>query len=165
MLKIQVLGKGLIPRGYGIAPKKTPFPADLTLIGIILSTPGLKVNFLNPETNVFSPLTRENYQRTYKKYENYRRNNPPAINTTEVKNDESKSSAKIEASDNKIVINDTIGIKDSIDEKVVNAEKEEVTTVDNKDKTEEKNDDFSMEPIQNNKKYNNNNQQKKYKKN
>ena len=57
MLKIQVLGQGLIPRGHGIAPKKEPFPADLTLIGLILGTPGLKMNYINPETNQLAPLT------------------------------------------------------------------------------------------------------------
>lgn len=70
MLKIQVLGSGLIPRGHGIAPKKEPFPADLTLIGLILSTPGLKMNYINPETGKLAPLTRENYQKVYQKYPN-----------------------------------------------------------------------------------------------
>ena len=70
MLKIQVLGQGLIPRGHGIAPKKEPFPADLTLIGLILGTPGLKMNYINPETNQLAPLTRDNYQKVYAKYPN-----------------------------------------------------------------------------------------------
>ena len=70
MLRIQVLGSGLIPRGHGIAPKKEPFPADLNLIGIILSTGGLKVNFVHPDSGNLTALTRENYQAMYKKYQN-----------------------------------------------------------------------------------------------
>ncbi len=70
MLRIQVLGSGLIPRGHGIAPKKEPFPADLRLIGIILSTGGLKVNFVHPNSGKLVPLTRENYQAMYTKYQN-----------------------------------------------------------------------------------------------
>ena len=70
MLRIQVLGSGLIPRGHGIAPKKEPFPADLRLIGIILSTGGLKVNFVHPDSGKLVTLTRENYQDMYKKYAN-----------------------------------------------------------------------------------------------
>lgn len=65
MLRIQILGKGLIPRGMGLAPKKTPFPADLNLIRTIISTPGLKVNYINPLTGALSPITRENCQRTW----------------------------------------------------------------------------------------------------
>ena len=70
MLRIQVLGNGLIPRGHGIAPKKEPFPADLRLIGIILSTGGLKVNFVHPDSGKLIPLNRENYQDMYAKYQN-----------------------------------------------------------------------------------------------
>lgn len=68
MLKIQVLGKGLIPRGYGLAPRLNPFPADLILIGTILSTPGLTVNYLNPDTNKMCPLTKDNLKRIYNNY-------------------------------------------------------------------------------------------------
>ena len=69
MLMIRVLGKGLIPRGYGIAPRKDPFKADLTLIMTIMNTPGLKVEFINPDTMRPSPLTRDNVQKVYKRYE------------------------------------------------------------------------------------------------
>lgn len=70
MLKIQVLGRGLIPRGHGIAPKMEPFPANVMLIGTILSTPGLQVNFIHPETNKAVPLTRANYQKIYQTWRN-----------------------------------------------------------------------------------------------
>lgn len=67
-LKIQVLGKGMIPRGYGLAPRKEPFMADRTLIATILATPGLKVKYLNPNTNKFEGLTRDNFNRIYQAY-------------------------------------------------------------------------------------------------
>ena len=70
MLRVQVLGSGLIPRGHGIAPKKEPFPADLRLIGLIISTAGLKINFVHPESGNLVELTRDNYQTMYKKYAN-----------------------------------------------------------------------------------------------
>ena len=68
MLQIQVLGKGLIPRGLGIAPRKEFFKADLTLIVTILNTPGLKVNMLDTETNKIIPVTTANVRRLWDKY-------------------------------------------------------------------------------------------------
>ena len=70
MLKIQVLGKGLIPRGLGLAPRKTPFDADLTLITTILNTHGLSVNYVNPEDGRLLPLNRQNCKRVWDKYNN-----------------------------------------------------------------------------------------------
>ena len=84
MLKIQVLGKGLIPRGYGLAPRLNPFPADLILIGTILDTYGLSVNYLNPDDNAMHPLTKNNLKKIYNKY-GMGNNNitvPPTQNTT-----------------------------------------------------------------------------------
>lgn len=69
-LKIQVLGKGLIPRGYGLAPRKDPFNADLTLIQTIMSTPGLIVNYIRPEDNKPIKLDRTNVKRVWDKYNN-----------------------------------------------------------------------------------------------
>lgn len=71
MLKIQVLGNGLIPRGYGLAPRKDPFQADLTLIRTILSTAGLKVNMIHPETNRPVEITNQNLKRMWDTYNNY----------------------------------------------------------------------------------------------
>ena len=48
MLKIQVLGTGMIPRLGVIAPRIEPFMADLTWISLILSTPGLEINYIDP---------------------------------------------------------------------------------------------------------------------
>lgn len=71
MLKIQVLGKGMIPRGYGLAPRLEPFSADFTLITTIMRTPGLSVNMLHPETGRVIPLTNQNVKRMYDTYANY----------------------------------------------------------------------------------------------
>ena len=68
MLQIQVLGKGMIPRGYGLAPRKEFFKADLNLIQTILATPGLTVNMLNPETKKVIPVTKANVKTLWNKY-------------------------------------------------------------------------------------------------
>lgn len=72
MLKIQVNGKGMIPRGFGLAPRKEPFAADLTLIGTILNTKGLTVKFVNPETGKFQDLTKANVKKIWDRYANVR---------------------------------------------------------------------------------------------
>lgn len=74
MLKIQVLGNGMIPRGYGLAPRLEPFPADLTLIKTIMSTHGLTVNMLNPATGKFVNLTPKNVDKMWKSYKDVRSN-------------------------------------------------------------------------------------------
>lgn len=76
MLSIQVLGRGLIPRGHGIAPKKAPFPADLTLIQLILRTPGLSINYINPKTKKLSPLTNENLTEVWNRFSDYKETKP-----------------------------------------------------------------------------------------
>lgn len=68
MLKIQVLGKGMIPRGLGLAPRKEFFKADLNTIYAILVTPGLKVNMLNPENGSIVPVTTTNLKKLWDKY-------------------------------------------------------------------------------------------------
>ena len=71
-LKIQVNGSGLIPRGYGIAPRKEPFMAnDIYFINLILNTKGLTVKFLNPETNSLQDVDRKNLKKIWDKYANY----------------------------------------------------------------------------------------------
>lgn len=71
-LKIQVLGRGLIPRGYGLAPHIDPFSADKMLISTILATPGLKVNYINPNTMKPEPLTSKNLRTVWEKFSNVR---------------------------------------------------------------------------------------------
>ena len=68
MLNIQVLGRGAIPRGNGIAPRKDPFPADLETIELILKTGGLSIKFVNPTTGVLIPLTTANLKKMWKAY-------------------------------------------------------------------------------------------------
>lgn len=68
MLKIQVLGSGLIPRGYGLAPRVEPFPADLTLIQTIMATPGLSVNMIHPDDGHIVAITNANIKRLWEKY-------------------------------------------------------------------------------------------------
>lgn len=68
MLKIQVLGTGLIPRGYGLAPRVEPFPADLTLIQTIMATPGLSVNMIHPDDGHIVAVTNANLKRLWEKY-------------------------------------------------------------------------------------------------
>lgn len=82
MLKIQVLGSGLIPRGYGLAPRKEPFPADLTLIHTIMSTPGLRVNMITPDDNRTIELTNGNLKRFWEKYNNYQPSAPTKTTVT-----------------------------------------------------------------------------------
>lgn len=72
MLKIQVMGKGMIPRGYGLAPRVEPFSADLTLIQTIMSTPGLEVNMIHPEEKRTIKLTNQNLKRMWDTYSDYR---------------------------------------------------------------------------------------------
>lgn len=68
MLKIQVLGKGLIPRGLGLAPRTEPFPADMTLIHTILCTNGLTVRYIHPETGQPRDLDNKNLKKVYERW-------------------------------------------------------------------------------------------------
>jgi hypothetical protein len=69
MLPIIVKGKGLIPRGHGIAPKLFPFPASIQLIRLILNTKGLSVEFVDPETNTNTPINNSNLEKIYENYD------------------------------------------------------------------------------------------------
>lgn len=77
MLKIQVLGSGMIPRGLGIAPRLEPFKADFSLLGTILGTAGLEVNYFNPATGKFEKLTKKNFRRVWDAYSNYKEDVKP----------------------------------------------------------------------------------------
>lgn len=67
-MKIQVLGRGLIPRGQGIAPRKEPFEADINTIKAIMQSGEFKVNMLNPDTGKLIPLTNDNLMRMWAAY-------------------------------------------------------------------------------------------------
>ena len=68
MLQIQVLGRGLIPRGYGLAPRKTPINADLNLINLIMATPGLKMKYIDPNNGTAHDLTNKNLKTVWEKF-------------------------------------------------------------------------------------------------
>lgn len=78
MIKIQVLGTGMIPRDLGIAPRKEPFYADRDIIYTILNTPGLRINYLHPEDGRLLPLTRENMKKVLDKFKNATYDKPTA---------------------------------------------------------------------------------------
>lgn len=66
MLQVIVLGSGLIPRGYGIAPRKTPFEVDLNTVKLFAYTAGLNTYAINPTSGAKVLLTPSNYEKTYK---------------------------------------------------------------------------------------------------
>lgn len=73
-LMIQVNGKGMIPRGYGLAPRKEPFLAsDIHLIYLILNTAGLSIKFVNPKTNQLEDLTKKNMKKMWDMYADYKK--------------------------------------------------------------------------------------------
>ena len=67
MLRIQVLGHGMIPRGYGLAPHKEFFWAEKILIQTILTDSRLKVNMQHPDGRII-PLTRVNLDKLWESY-------------------------------------------------------------------------------------------------
>ena len=69
MLPIIVKGKGLIPRGHGIAPKLDPFYAGLNTITLIMNTRGMSVEFVDPRNKKSTPLTRDNFRQVYDEYQ------------------------------------------------------------------------------------------------
>ena len=68
MLKIQVLGNGMVPRLGRLGPIKDPFPADKTLIATIIATSRMKINYLDPKTNKMKPLSRDNLNEIWEMY-------------------------------------------------------------------------------------------------
>lgn len=73
LLKIQVNGKGLIPRGYGIAPRKSLINAtDLSFISLVLNTKGLTVKYLNPQSGRLEELTKKNLNKVWAAYSSYK---------------------------------------------------------------------------------------------
>lgn len=118
MLKIQVLGSGMIPRLNVIAPRKEPFMADLNWITLILSTPGLEINYIDPTTDSIQSLNRANFREIYEKFENASYDHSKKINLPNIPQQAP----------------------------VVPDQKFE-TSAQEPEKVEEKNEDFSMHPI------------------
>ena len=72
MVKIQVLGEGMIPGIGTVAPHKSPFEADYKLITRIMGHGSLKVRIQNPITKAFIPLTASNAKRMYETWNDYK---------------------------------------------------------------------------------------------
>lgn len=70
MVKIQVLGNGLIPRMGILAPITEPFPVGrMTAATILQTSPNLTVNYLNPKDGKFHALTNQNITRVFDELE------------------------------------------------------------------------------------------------
>lgn len=70
MVKIQVLGNGLIPRMGILAPITEPFPVGrMTAATILQTSPNLTVNYLNPKDGKFHALTNQNITRVFDEFE------------------------------------------------------------------------------------------------
>ena len=144
-LKIQVTGKGRIPRIGGLAPRKTPFKAEPDFIKLIMLTPGLGVNYLNPETNQFVKLTHVNLQAVLEKYGNWDYNKqttqaptaPVAPKAVPVREEPKAEVVKEEVSEKIIkhkeeikVTNNTVNEKVEVkEEKVEPIQQEEIYTI------------------------------------
>lgn len=150
MLKIQVLGKGLIPRGYGLAPKKNPFPADLILIETILKNPGLKVRMMHPDDGHFVDVTTKNVKRLWEAYSDKYTKDPKdgmhvkvSTNIAPVK----LVAPKVEQKEEPVVAPTDV-LKPQVETPVTEEVKEETKPVESKEedkqeaKTEEKQDGF-----------------------
>lgn len=70
MVKIQVIGNGLIPRMGMLAPITEPFPVGrMTAATILQTSPNLTVNYLNPNDGKFHALTNQNIARVFDEFE------------------------------------------------------------------------------------------------
>ena len=70
MVKIQVLGNGLIPRMGMLAPITEPFQVGrMTAATILQTSPNLTVNYLNPNDRKFHALTNQNIARVFDEFE------------------------------------------------------------------------------------------------
>ncbi len=95
MIKIVVLGYGLIPRGKGIAPRRDPFKVDLQTLKTILGTDGLQVFAVNPLNNIKTRLNFQNFERIYKKYEADEGKKAEPVSTIAASTDSKKAVIKV----------------------------------------------------------------------
>ena len=68
MLKVRILGQGLIPRGYGLAPRKDPIEVDWRFLNLLLNHGSFKVQYLDPEKKQFFDVTNANAKKVYEKF-------------------------------------------------------------------------------------------------
>lgn len=69
MYPIKVLGRGLIPEGFGLAPRKNVFKASKRAIMNIICAPGLEVYLVHPVTKKSTKLTRLTFSKILDDYD------------------------------------------------------------------------------------------------
>lgn len=67
MIRVRILGKGLIPRGGGLAPKKEPIYVDFDYLTVLVYSRNLRVQYLDPETGKFENIALNNFKKIYDK--------------------------------------------------------------------------------------------------
>jgi len=67
MIRVRILGSGLIPRGGGLAPRKEPMLVDFNYLSLLMNTRNLKVLYQDPVTNSFHEMTVYNFKKIYVK--------------------------------------------------------------------------------------------------
>jgi len=173
-LRIQVLGRGLIPFGLGLAPHKQFFWADKLLIQTILSDSRLSVNMQHPDDGRIIKVTRQNLEKLWNSYSD--KYNTPV--TTKITSEVIKKPETLIDRNNKKVPKEPLKLNDPKDdtqiieknnvasdkqfESVVNKAIEE--SVKNEVKKEEKKEEKKNEVIISNNQNKNNNQKKEEKK-
>ena len=65
MIKDRILGHGLIPRGYGLAPRKEPLEIDWNFLNILLNNGSFKIQALVPDKKEFVDITIGNAKKMY----------------------------------------------------------------------------------------------------
>ena len=65
MIKVRILGHGLIPRGYGLAPRKEPLEIDWNFLNILLNNGSFKIQALVPDKKEFVDITIGNARKMY----------------------------------------------------------------------------------------------------
>nr|DAP16807.1 MAG TPA: hypothetical protein [Caudoviricetes sp.] len=157
MLKIQVLGSGMIPRLNVIAPRKEPFMADLNWITLILSTPGLEINYINPMDNSIHGLDRTNFREVYEKFENVDYDHSKKLDLPE----EPQQAPVVPEEKFESAAPDTVRAQETgmVEEKTEEFSMQPIIEPEkNEEVVEEKEDEFEMAPISNesnNQNYNN----------
>ena len=99
MIQVRILGSGLIPRGYGLAPRKEPIWVDFKFLSLLLYSQNLKVQVLDPEKDQFIDMTLFNAKKLYDKY-----NRTPEVKKPEVKQPVQKEEVKPEVESIKEVV-------------------------------------------------------------
>lgn len=158
MLKVQVGGKGLIPRGYGIAPRKDLINVtDINFLYLLVNTIGLEPKFLNPENNKLENITKKNMKSVWDRYANYIAPVPEVDSTSKEKGDnkkDEKPSQQVEKKEQPVP--DPEETNDEEVEEIVEEESNDVPG-----NLQPAGDDGGLKPITSDRNKNQNNQNKK----